>query len=169
MPSNVEIKARAEDLADVRRRALAAGARPTATLDQVDTFFHVPSGRLKLRETADGRGELIFYHRPDATGPSRSDYAIVPTGSPGPLRALLGDALGSRGVVAKRRELLLLGQTRIHLDEVRGLGSFVELEVVLREEQTTRDGEEIAREILDRLGISAAALVAGAYVDLLTT
>ncbi len=167
MASNVEIKARVADLAALRERALALGAAPAGHLQQRDTFFRVARGRLKLRELGPGDGELIFYERPDAPGPKRSDYAIHPTGDPATLRELLGRALGVRGVVEKRRELLMLGRTRIHLDQVRGLGDFLELEVVLDADELPANGEKVAHEILGGLGVPATALVSGAYIDLL--
>ena len=79
----------------------------------------------------------------------------------------LGAVLPVRGRVVKRRELLLAGRTRIHLDQVEHLGSFVELEVVLREDENAAAGEREARELLDALGIPFDALVSEAYIDLL--
>jgi predicted adenylyl cyclase CyaB len=83
------------------------------------------------------------------------------------LKALLALALGTSSVVRKVRTLYLHGQTRIHLDEVEGLGDFVELEVVLQEGQSEADGQAIARRLMRRLGIQPADLVEGAYMDLL--
>ena len=72
-----------------------------------------------------------------------------------------------RATVRKQRAVFLLGQTRIHLDRVDGLGSFVELEVVLRDEQSVSDGYTIAMSLLQALSIAEADLIAHAYVDLL--
>ena len=80
---------------------------------------------------------------------------------------MLGAALGVRGVVEKRREVFRLGRTRIHLDEVRGLGSFMEIEVVLEDGEATAEGERVAEALLAELEIPAAALLAPAYIDLL--
>lgn len=91
----------------------------------------VRAGRLKLRQFSPESGELIAYSRADVAGTKQSDYLIVPTSTPAELRALAA-ALGVRQTVIKTRVLLRVGQTRIHLDAVQGLGSFVELEVVLR-------------------------------------
>lgn len=167
MPSNVEIKARVAELGAVRAAALALGATPPEALAQEDVFYRVPRGRLKLRILAPARGELILYHRADREGPKRSDYRIAPTADPAALRAILDEALPAAGVVRKRRELLLLGQTRLHLDRVEGLGDFVELEVVLRPGQSGEEGERVAHELMEALGIDPAGLVAAAYVDLL--
>jgi adenylate cyclase class IV len=83
------------------------------------------------------------------------------------MRALLQRACGSIGRVRKQRLLLLVGQTRIHLDRVDGLGDFLELEVVLREGQSTADGIAIAEALMHELGLTQAERIAGAYLDLL--
>jgi predicted adenylyl cyclase CyaB len=81
--------------------------------------------------------------------------------------AVLAAALGVRGVVRKRRRLYLIGRTRVHLDQVEGLGGFIELEVVLGEGEAASQGEAVAVELMDRLGIARSDLVRGAYLDLL--
>ena len=166
MARNVEIKARASDLAVIQRRVEALGAVAAGELTQTDTFFNVPDRRLKLRECGDGTAELIAYIRDDQRGPKLSDYLVTAVSDPDGLRSVLAHALGVRGVVRKRRTLLLLGQTRIHLDEVEGLGTFIEFEVVLRDDQPDAEGERVARDLLDKLAIPPSDLVARAYVDL---
>lgn len=167
MARNVEIKARVSDLAAVEARAREIATAPPVDLVQDDTFFASAKGRLKLREFGDGRGELIYYLRPDDTGPKVSDFLISPTSAPEALRESLSRAVGVVGRVRKRRRLYLMDRTRIHLDEVEGLGSFVELEVMLRDDESPGGGEAVAREVMTRLGIAEEQLVQGAYVDLL--
>ena len=167
MPANIEIKARVSDPAALLTRARKlTGAEPEIIL-QTDTFFHVETGRLKIREFADGTGELISYHRPDAEGPKTSSYAIVRTTDAGALRDVLAAVLPVRGVVRKKRLLLRAGRTRIHLDDVEGLGSFMELEVVLAEGEDRDGGEREAADLMKKLGIMPDDLVRGAYIDLL--
>lgn len=165
---NVEIKARVADLAAVEARAAAIASEGPIDLEQDDTFFACLRGRLKLRQLAAGRGELIHYDRPDQGGPKLSSYVLAPTADPGALREALARALGVIGRVRKRRRLYLAGRTRIHLDRVEGLGDFVELEVVLAPGEPTTAGEAEARRIMQALGVDEASLVAGAYLDLLT-
>ncbi|HUN75499.1 MAG TPA: class IV adenylate cyclase [Steroidobacteraceae bacterium] len=165
MARNIEIKARAADLARTELRARALADQGPFDLAQDDTFFMCANGRLKLRQLAPDRGELIFYRRPDVPGPKLSEYTRVETTTPALLRALLTEALGVLGRVRKRRRLYLAGQTRIHLDEVEGLGSFAELEVVLGDDQSPADGEAVAERLLGQLGIDKADLVSGAYID----
>lgn len=167
MARNVEIKARVEDMESVERRAVElADGGPTA-IGQEDVFFEATAGRLKLRAFPEGTGELIWYERPDTPEPSTSRYLIHATDAPGSLRDLLSRALGVRGVVRKRRTLYTSGRTRIHLDRVDGLGGFLELEVVLGDDETPADGERTARELMERLGVAPDRLVDVAYIDLL--
>jgi adenylate cyclase class IV len=89
-------------------------------------------------------GELIFYDRPDGPGPRHSDYLIARTEEPGTLLEILTRTVGTSGVVRKRRSLYLVGQTRIHIDQVDGLGEYLELEVILAPGQSDAEGENIA-------------------------
>jgi adenylate cyclase class IV len=165
---NVEWKARARDLAAVERRTAQLATEGPLDLEQDDTFFACPAGRLKLREFSGDRGELIFYRRADTGGPKLSRYIIAPTPAPAALREALELAYGVIGRVRKRRRLYLVGRTRVHLDRVEGLGDFVEIEVVLAREDRVEDGEAEARELMHALGVGPADLVVGAYLDLLS-
>ena len=167
MARNIEIKARVPDPADLRRRAAALSDTPGELIPQEDTFFHVPQGRLKLRVITPDHGQLIYYQRPDATGPKQSDYHITVTAEPQTLKNVLTHSLGVRGVVFKQRWLYLVGPTRIHLDQVEGLGSFMELEVLLQADQSPAEGQAIAADLMTQLGIQEQHLIEGAYIDLL--
>ncbi len=167
MPRNVEIKARVRDFPDLQRRAESLSDSPLEVIPQEDTFFITPKGRLKLRLLAPDRAQLVYYERPDQDGPKRSDYFIFNTDDPENLKTALKLALGIRGVVKKTRYLYMIGQTRVHLDDVEGLGRFMELEVVLRDGQSDREGQAIADDLMKKLGIASADLIEGAYMDLL--
>jgi predicted adenylyl cyclase CyaB len=167
MARNVEIKARLASIAAIEPKVAAlADAGPTP-IAQDDTFFHCPHGRLKLRVFADGSGELIAYERSDTAGPKLCDYVRTPVAEPDSLREALTRACGQRGRVVKQRTLYRIGATRVHLDVVEGLGHFLEIEVVLREDQTIAEGEAVARRLLTAFGIAPAQLLAQAYIDLL--
>jgi predicted adenylyl cyclase CyaB len=166
MSRNVEIKARVADLASVEALARRIATEGPTEISQDDTFFRCANGRLKLRELSPVEGQLIYYSRPDVTGPKVSDYWISETGSPAAMRETLARALGIAGRVRKLRRLYLADRTRIHLDEVEGVGSFVELEVVLAEGESAAQGVETARRVMKQLGVEESQLVEGAYVDL---
>jgi predicted adenylyl cyclase CyaB len=110
---------------------------------------------------------LIYYTRPNQEGPKRSEYHISHTSDPVNLKRVLALAYGIRGMVRKTRYLYLVGQTRIHLDHVEGLGQFMELEVVMREGQSDADGQAIAEGLMASLGVEKSDLLEGAYMDLL--
>jgi predicted adenylyl cyclase CyaB len=164
---NIEIKARLHSPQKQRRLATELADQPVEVLRQTDTFFNALSGRLKLREFGDGTGELIAYHRPDTTEPTCSQYTICPTTDPPLLLKALNQSLGILGVVTKTRRLVMRGQTRVHLDEVEGLGHFLELEAVLRPGQTEAEGHVMARQLMASLAVRDEDLIACAYIDLL--
>lgn len=167
MPANIEIKARARDFEDIQSRADELSDAPVQIIPQEDIFFNVEKGRLKLRILAPDRAQLIFYTRPDQEGPKRSDYHLTYSSDPVNLRRVLELAYGIRGIVRKTRYLYLVGQTRVHLDDVEGLGRFMELEVVLEEGQSDAEGQKIAEELMSALGVERGDLIDGAYMDLL--
>lgn len=176
MPRNIEIKARIlavpgmpgmQGVAALLPRARALADGPEQAITQDDTFFHAPHGRLKLREFADGSAELIHYQRADTEAASASDYVRVAVPDPAALREALARGLGVQGRVRKQRLLLMVGSTRIHLDQVEGLGDFIELEVVLAEGQTDAQGVATAEALMQALGLGAAPRLAVAYLDLL--
>lgn len=167
MPANIEIKARARNFAELKSRAAALSDVPVEVISQEDIFFNTPQGRLKLRLLSGEQSQLIYYARSDKQGPKRSDYHIFRTADAENLKHVLELAYGVRGVVRKTRYLYLVGQTRIHLDNVESLGQFMELEVVLQEGQSEAEGQAIAEGLMASLGVEKNDLLEGAYMDLL--
>jgi predicted adenylyl cyclase CyaB len=167
LPSNIEIKARVHDFEQIKTRAEQLSDTPVQVLSQEDVFFNVEKGRLKLRTLAPDQSQLIYYTRPDQEGPKRSDYHLSRSPDPQNLKRVLELAYGIRGVVRKTRYLYLVGQTRIHLDDVEGLGQFMELEVVLEQGQSDAEGQKIAEDLMSALGVERDDLIEGAYMDLL--
>ena len=164
---NVELKAHDPDPARTLERALAAGAEDRGLLRQRDTYFAVAHGRLKLREEEPGGATLIAYERPDAATERVSSYRLVPVVDADGLRAALSVAIGVTAVVVKRRRVLLWEAVRIHLDEVRGLGSFLELEAVAQPgSDLVRERAQVAR-LREALDIRDDALREGSYADAL--
>ena len=166
MPRNVEIKAKITRVEEMRERVAELVSEPGQELRQEDIFFNVPRGRVKLR-TVNGKSELIFYFRENSPKPRQSNYLVIPVEDGPAAREMLAAVHGEIGVVRKTRWLYLIGQTRIHLDRVEGLGDFLELEVVLREDQSTEEGTAIAAELMARLGVLQDQLLDRAYVDYL--
>lgn len=168
MARNVEVKARLEDPARARAVARRLGGVWQWTARQTDTYFHTADGsRMKLRETVGQSAELITYRRPDERGPRTSAYETVAVPNPAESRVRLATRRGVDVVVSKVRELWLLGDTRIHIDEVEDLGPFLELEVVLDVGTGEEAGHQRAATLARSFGLGAPDYVAGSYADLL--
>lgn len=175
MSRNLELKVRCSlpDHERVCQIAMEAHATGPCELRQRDTYFEVPHGRLKLRRLEIGttsEAELIQYTRPDSEGMRLSTYrrTSVPTDLAEYLEASLADALGILTVVEKVRSLLILGTTRIHLDQVNGLGHFIELETVLgSSDDNLRSGRAEYDRVVALLGLGGLEPVPGSYSDLM--
>ena len=174
---NLELKIRAEH-EELRRRALAAGARAEAVLDQVDEFFAAPAGgRLKLRSETrrtpggesivEQRSELIWYSRADEAAARLSDYERLPVDEASLCARMLERSNGRLGRVVKRRELLRMGPARLHLDRVEALGEFVEIEWVLQAGEEPESALPSLERLLQVLGLDGAAVESRSYRDLL--
>jgi homotetrameric cytidine deaminase len=165
---NVELKARDSDPDGTAARCRALGAEDRGVLVQRDTYFAGRHGRLKLREQGEALGELIAYRRPDALEAGESTYVRAPAGEPEQLREALDAALGTVVVVSKRRRLFIWEKVRIHLDDVEGLGTFVELEAIVAPDGSdiAAAHEKVAR-LRSELDISEGSLVPAGYSDLL--
>ena len=165
--TNVELKARDVDPEATLVRCLALGAEERGVLKQRDTYFAARAGRLKLREQGNGSGELIAYRRPDDAEPTESTYVLAPVSAPDALAEALDAALGTVEIVRKHRRLLIWEGVRIHLDEVVGLGSFIEFEAVLPDAGDVATAHAKIARLRDELAITDEMLVSVGYVDLL--
>ncbi|MBV8218347.1 MAG: cytidine deaminase, partial [Solirubrobacterales bacterium] len=164
---NVELKAVDRNPEATLARCVGLRATDGGVLRQRDVYFMARRGRLKLRveEGALG-GELIAYRRTDDSEPTESGYVLAPTAAPEELAEALEATLGTVAVVTKRRHLFLWEGVRIHLDEVDGLGSFIELEAVLPDAGDMAAARSKVDRLRGELGISDDALVAVGYADL---
>jgi predicted adenylyl cyclase CyaB len=161
---NLEYKARIDDPKPYQAKARSLGADLWGDLRQTDTYFAVPNGRLKLRETAGLQGELIFYLRDEQAIDRASDYEVSRTPEPASLRDLLSAALETLAVVKKRRTLLVLDGIRIHFDNVEELGHFLELEVPVQEDDTP--ARDKLNWLLGELGLTWEQCIRASYLDL---
>ena len=163
---NVELKARDTNPEVTAARCLNLGAVPVDTLHQSDTYFVARRGRLKLR-TDGPSAELIAYGRPDEAEATESTYVLAPVSAPAELAEALEAALGTVVVVSKRRQLFMWEGVRIHLDDVGGLGSFIEFEAVLPDAGDLETARAKVARLRAELGIEDDALVSVGYADLL--
>ena len=163
---NIEIKARYEDMQRAEENLNAIYAGPAGTFHQKDTYFKVAKGRLKLRELGPGEGHLIYYEREDVAGPKRSDYEVAFTTDPEALRNMLRKVLGTWVEVEKTRQVWLWNNVRIHLDDVKDLGLFVELEAVT-DEKGIEESHQRVETLMRALEIRSSQLVEGSYGDIM--
>jgi adenylate cyclase, class 2 len=164
---NIELKARLRDPTTARQIAESIATKRLGTQHQIDTYFACRHGRLKLREINGLSAELVWYTRKDQQGPKASDYRLVPVTNPEALKAALTAALGTRVVVDKRREIFLVENVRIHLDEVAGLGQFLEFEAVLGPTVDDAAGRAQLDRLMEQFGIRSDDLLSGSYSDML--
>ena len=127
---NVEIKAHCNQPQWVEQQLLKAKADYKGIDHQIDTYFHIPEGRLKLREGAI-ENALIFYQRPNqkTAKPSLITYHKT-SQEANSLKSVLNDALSTKVIVDKQRKIFFIDNVKFHIDEVMGLGSFVEIEAI---------------------------------------
>ena len=165
---NLEIKARCADPEGTRQLLISCGAQFRGKDHQIDTYFCVSTGRLKLRQGGI-ENALIFYERADEPGPKASHAVVHETGiDTAGLKDILIRTLGVLVVVEKERDIYFLGNVKFHIDQVKGLGSFVEIEVMNQNgafDQPALLAQCLAH--LTYLGISRQDLISRSYSDLL--
>ena len=164
---NIEIKARCRDLQKARQVAESLPAELLAEGEQSDTYFDSPEGRMKLREASfEDEASLIWYSRPNSPEPRQSEYRIARISRPEKLREFLSSHFGVKVTVEKRRAIFLYGRARIHLDELEGLGCFIEFEVPV--DGSEEDARRTVDELVSFFEILPEDLVAESYSDLLS-
>ena len=164
---NIEIKATCPDPDRIRQWLLAHGARFVGVDGQTDTYFNVPNGRLKLRE-GNIENNLIFYTRTNQDGPKQSDFLLVKVADAAGLKESLTRANGIRTIVHKSREIYFIDNVKFHIDEVRGLGSFTEIEACNNDgEFTSVELHEQCSGYMSALQITADHLLSHSYSDMM--
>lgn len=165
MPINLELKARYPSLAAATRYAEGLGARREGVLRQRDTYFLSGEMRLKLREIRGSRAEVIVYRRPDRHSSRYSNYTVVKIPNSSQMRRLFSKLFGIRVVVEKQRVLYLYKNARIHIDFVKGLGNFVEFEVLVIHGK--KQAASLMAYLREQFRITERSLIGESYSDLL--
>ena len=167
MSKNIEIKAHCNDFDFFSKKLSELPYRYEGLDVQMDTFYYTPSGRLKLRESSLYGTFLIPYVRSDQEGPKESDYALIELKDPDKVKELLALILGKRIVVKKKRQIYIYQNIRIHFDEVENLGSFIELEAVIKNEDELDANQTKVEQLTAFFGVKQEDLIAEAYADML--
>jgi adenylate cyclase class 2 len=166
----VELKAKVNDLEKIRNKLVKSGAEYLGTFHQIDTYYNVPKDRLKLRELEnDVDAELIYYERENVAEPKKSSVFILAIPQSKAFKQILERIANIRVVVEKVREIFIYEGVQIHLDKVKGLGSFIELEY-LTSESPEQQKKDLARlnKLRHQLKINAGSLERFSYSDLIT-
>lgn len=164
---NVEIKARCNNASSIRKYLLDNNADFKGVDEQTDTYFNVQHGRLKLRE-GNIENNLIFYERTNQTGPKNSHFNLVKVEDAKGLKEALQKSIGIKVVVQKRREIYYIANVKFHIDEVPGLGSFVEIEAGnILADLSQQQLNEQCNFYLQEFGINEEDLMAVSYSDML--
>lgn len=165
--TNIEIKARTQRPGDIRAYLQEKNAVFKGIDHQTDTYFHVPHGRLKLRE-GNIENALIFYERDNEYGPKQSDFHLVAVVDGDNLRQLLKRSFGILVVVKKQREIYFIDNVKFHIDSLESLGNFVEIEAGNKEMamsiETLRDQCEFYKR---QFQIQESDLVNVSYSDMM--
>ncbi|MFK8009192.1 MAG: class IV adenylate cyclase [Saprospiraceae bacterium] len=167
MALNIEIKARCKNPTSIKFFLESRQANFKGVDHQVDTYFKVPNGRMKFRE-GNIENSLIHYDRPNQAGPKKSNYILYHPHANSSLKQLLTQANGVLVVVDKLRSIYFIDNVKFHVDEVKDLGHFMEIEAI---DSDGSIGEEKLMEqcqfYLDILGIKEDDLIDNSYSDLL--
>ncbi|MFH0984887.1 MAG: class IV adenylate cyclase [Candidatus Omnitrophota bacterium] len=161
---SLEIKARCSDPVRIRKILLAYGASFKGLDLQTDTYFRIPSGRLKLRE-GNIENALIHYKRVNQKGSKRCDSTLAKCENGRALKKTLAAALGVLTVVIKKREIYFLRNVKFHIDRVKHLGNFVEIEAFGRKGGSAVKLRKQCKFYKKLLGISSRDLLADSYSD----
>lgn len=167
MHINFEFKARHHNIEEAE--SILQGEQPLFAGEdhQIDTYFNVPNGRLKLREGTIEQA-LIFYQRTNVAGAKQSDVILYQHPADASLKQILVQSLGVKTVVDKRRRIYFIGNVKFHFDTVLGLGTFVEVEAIDKDGSTRVEKlKEQCRHYQQLLGIKEEDFIAGSYSDLL--
>lgn len=164
---NVEIKARSGDSDKIEYILMQNEAEYRGLDHQVDTYFKVPNGRLKLRQ-GNIENNLIQYFRDDQPGPKDSQVSLYPVTDGLKMKEVLEKSIGILCTVDKQRKIFFIGNIKFHLDQVKGLGSFVEIEAIDKNGDKKR--EELMQQCehyLKLFNIQDNDLISVSYSDLL--
>ena len=164
---NVEIKAKCHNPDKVRQYLKQHNAKFIGIDHQTDTYFNVPNGRLKLRQ-GNIENYLVFYNRPDTNEPKRSDVILYKSTDPQTLKQILAQSIGIKIQVRKTREIYFIDNVKFHIDNVEGLGNFIEIEAQDNDGTIPEDAlNQQCQFYLQELGIDTQNLVPVSYSDML--
>ena len=165
----IELKAKTPDLKAVRDKLIQCKAKQIGVFHQVDTYYQVPKGRLKLREVeGEIKAKLIYYERENSAKPKKSSVFILEISPIKAFKQILNKIMNTETIVDKIREIYLYKGVQIHLDEVKGLGSFIEFERKTSESSEKQKKDKLLlNELFEQLSVNKWELERLSYSDLI--
>lgn len=161
---NVEFKAEIRNLEAARRQCGLVGAEYRGSFVQIDTYFRIADGRLKRRETPGRPVEWIFYRRPDGPVARLAQYTFL-TDEQARVRFGEGTLIPWK-VVRKTRELWMVGNVRVHLDQVEDLGLYVEFEAVVSARHDLAECRAMVQHLREEFAPIMGEALGGSYESL---
>jgi len=163
MAKNLEIKVKLDSHKQIKTILKKNKIDLSDLLIQKDIYYAVNKGLLKLR-IENGNQTLIVYDRNEKSPKRWSDYYLLE------IKNTDGDKFLKRFLetivtVEKKRELYLYKNTRIHLDKVKNLGCFLELET--RVTNGLKDAEKRFNYLVDLLELASKTELRTSYKNLL--
>jgi predicted adenylyl cyclase CyaB len=163
---NIEIKAHCRNAEQMHEALIAAEADDKGIDHQIDTYFNTTAGRLKLRK-GNIEHSLIFYQRPEVKDLKRSDVILDKLERDSTvLKQQLEAAMGIKTIVDKKRHIYFIDNVKFHLDEVAGLGSFVEIEAIGKLGEEDALGKQ-CQHYMEFLEIHPSDLIDQSYSDMI--
>lgn len=167
MHINFEFKAHSGDIVGLEQMLLQKAPLFVGEDHQVDTYFTVPNGRLKLREGTI-ENALIHYERTNTATAKQSTVLLYQHQPDKTLKQILQTALGVKVVVDKRRKIYFIDNVKFHFDTVDQLGTFVEVEAIDKNGDIGIDQlKQQCQTYIDLFGIKGEDFIAASYSDLL--
>lgn len=166
-PTLIEIKAKCQNPERIEAILKEHNAKFIGIDHQIDTYFEVPNGRLKLRQGTI-ENHLIFYNRANQAAPKQSDVILYPSPNSDVLREILATAIGEKIVVDKHRQIYFIDNVKFHIDTVKNLGGFMEIEAI--DKDGTIDTKQLHQQCtfyMNLLGVQTEDLITHSYSDMM--
>lgn len=161
---NLEVKASTADQERIRKALRSRNAEFIGIDHQIDTYFSVSKGRLKLRE-GDIENCIVYYERENKKGPKKCEFILLEVDPDPDIKEIFKKLFGILTVVDKEREIYFIDNLKFHLDTVKDLGTFVEIEAA--SDKADKRLYKQVKEYMVLFGIREEDLISGSYSDLL--
>lgn len=164
---NFEFKAKVDNLEKYENKLLTLNPKFQGIDHQIDTYFNVHKGRLKLRE-GNIENSLINYERENISGSKISEIILYQHEPNIALKNILTRQLGVKIIVDKKRNIYFIDNVKFHFDLVENLGTFIEVEAIdSKEEFTIEELKKQCDKYFDFFELTINNVIDKSYSDLI--